>query len=131
MDQGIEGNSHNASTSKDHLKKGEYKDSHMESPIQSYMKKDTYVSLNLDQTPNMAKKALKVSEYEQKAHQVKKKLQYKQRKLQYMKKTSEYIKLKVVGQGSNEKALKVSEYTITLEVECDSQDQGMLNCEDF
>ena len=34
VDQGINGNSHRASTSKDHLQKDEYKDSHMESPIQ-------------------------------------------------------------------------------------------------
>ena len=84
------GNSHRASTSKDHLKKVEYKDSHMESPIQSCMKKDTYdvpssdrhpknapsINLNLDLLPHMAKKALKTSKYEQKANQVQEKPQY-------------------------------------------------------
>ena len=96
------GNSHKTSTSQDQLKMVEYKDPHMEFLTQFYMKKNTYdvpssvrhpknapsVSLNLDLSPNMAKKALKVFEYEQKAHQVQKKLQHEQKKLRYKKKTS-------------------------------------------
>ena len=116
VDQGINGNSHRASTSKD---------SHMESPIQSCMKKDTYdvpssdrhpknapsINLNLDLLPHMAKEAMKTSKYEQKVNQVQEKPQYEQRKLQYMKKTSEYIKLKVVGQDSNEIRFRVKQTT--------------------
>jgi small ubiquitin-related modifier len=44
---------------------------------------------------------------EQKAHPF-------QQKIKSMKKTSEYIQLKVVGQGNNEKSLKVSEYMGTM-----------------
>ena len=80
-------------TTKDHLKMGKLKTKTEEFLVQFDMKKGEYKD-----------------EDEQKAHQVQQKLKCEQRKLQYMKKTSEYIKLKVVGQDSNEKALKVSEY---------------------
>ena len=80
----------------------EYEASHMENLNQFNIKRNNNdvpssvrhpkntpsISLNLDQTHNMAKKALKVSEYEQKAHQVQKKLQYEQKKIRYKKKTS-------------------------------------------
>ena len=89
VDLGIDGNTHRASTSKDHLKMVEHKVSHMEFLIQFYMKKSTYdvpsnvrhpknapsISLNLDLSPHMAKKALKTFKDEQKVHQVQKKLQ--------------------------------------------------------
>ena len=68
------------------------------------MKKNTYnvsssvrhpknapsVSLNLVPSPNMVKKALKVSEYEQNAYQVQKGLKYEQIKLQYEQKKLQY-----------------------------------------
>ena len=68
------------------------------------MKKNTYnvpssvrhpknapsVSLNLVPSPNMVKKALKVSEYEQNAYQVQKGLKYEQKKLQYEQKKLQY-----------------------------------------
>ena len=89
--QVINGNSHKASSSQDHLKMVEPKDSHKEFLIKFYMKKNTYyvpssvrhpkkapsISLNLDLSPHMAKKALKISKHKQKVHQVHKKLQYK------------------------------------------------------
>ena len=73
------GNSYKTSTPQDQLKMVEYDVSRMESLTQFHMKKNTYdvpssvkhpknahsvsVSVNLDLSPNMVKKALKVLEY--------------------------------------------------------------------
>jgi hypothetical protein len=71
------GNYHKTSTPQDQLKMVEYKGSHMESLILTYNvpssvrhpKTAHRVSLNQDLSPNMAKKALKVLQYEQNAPQ--------------------------------------------------------------
>ena len=99
------------------LKMVEYEASHMESLNQFYIQRNIYdvpssvrhpknapsISLNLDLSPNMVKKNLKMLEYEQNvlntnmmvcssgylnSHQVQKKLQSQQRALQYKVKTS-------------------------------------------
>ena len=109
--------SHKTSTPKDQLKMVEYEASHMENLNQFYIKRNNYdvpssvrhpknapsINLNLDLSPNMAKKALKMLEYEQNvlssnmmicssgylnSHQVQKKLQSQKRALQYKVKTS-------------------------------------------
>jgi hypothetical protein len=106
------GNSHKTSTPQDQLKVVEYKGSNMEHLTITYdvpssvrhPKNAHSVSLNLVLSPNMAKKALKVPQYEQnvlktnvliynsgylnKAHQDQKKLQHEQKALQYKVKTS-------------------------------------------
>jgi hypothetical protein len=108
---------HKTSTPKDQLKMVEYEASHMENLNQFNIKRNNNdvpssvrhpknapsISLNLDLSPNMAKKALKMLEYEQNvlnsnmmicssgytnSHQVQKKLQSQQMTLKYKVKTS-------------------------------------------
>jgi hypothetical protein len=110
-------NLNKTSTPKDQLKMVEYEASHMESLNQFYIKRNNYevpssvrhpknapsISLNLDLSPNMVKKDLKIPEHEQSvlntnmmicssgytnSHQVQKKLQSQQMTLQYKLKTS-------------------------------------------
>ena len=79
-----------------------HKDSHIEYPIQSYTKKNTYdvpssvrhpktapsISLNRKMSHHMAKETLKTFKCEQKADKEQKKLQSEQKKLQSEQKTS-------------------------------------------